>query len=72
MLFRSLINDDYRVERSAALKDVFVEVLPLQHFHDFLKKIGRFGSSNKFPRVLKGKRLEEWQQFLAEKGFIKE
>ncbi len=67
-----LINDDYRVERSAALKDVFVEVLPLQHFHDFLKKIGRFGSSNKFPRVLKGKRLEEWQQFLAEKGFIKE
>ena len=65
-----LLNDDYRVERSAALKDIFVEVLPIEVFFEFLKKIGRFGSSNKFPRVLKGKRYEEWFEFLREKGFM--
>lgn len=63
-----LLNDDYRVERSAALKDIFVEVLPIDYFFEFLKKIGRFGSSNKFPRVLKGKSLEQWQEFLREKN----
>jgi hypothetical protein len=63
-----LLNDDYRVERSAALKDIFVEVLPIDYFFEFLQKIGRFGSSNKFPRVLKGKSLEAWQIFLKEKG----
>ena len=62
------LNDDYRVERGAALKDIFVEVLPIDYFFEFLKKIGRFGSSNKFPRVLKGKSLEAWQNFLLEKN----
>ncbi len=63
------LNDDYRVERLAALKEVFVEVLPNDIFIQFMEKIGRLGSSNKFPRVLKGKRLEEWQEFLKSKGY---
>lgn len=63
------LNDDYRVERLAALKEIFVEVLPDELFIEFMAKIGRLGSSNKFPRVLKGKRLEEWQEFLKSKGY---
>jgi hypothetical protein len=63
------LNDDYRVERSAALKEIMVEVLPIELFFEFLEKIGRFGSSNKFPRVLKGKILDDWQDFLKAKGY---
>ncbi len=58
------INDDYRVERSAALKDVFVEVLPLDAFYDWMKKHGKVGSQNKFPRVLKKKQVKEWEDFI--------
>ncbi|MBC7861449.1 MAG: GH3 auxin-responsive promoter family protein [Bacteroidia bacterium] len=65
------LNDDYRVERLAALKDIFVEVLPIDLFFEFLKLQGKFGSSHKFPRVLKGKVLEDWQKFLESKGFSK-
>lgn len=61
------LNDDYRVERSAALKDIFVELLPIEYFFEFLKIIGKFGSSHKFPRVLKGKILDEWHEFLLSK-----
>lgn len=58
------INDDYAVERTSALKDVFVEVLPTQVFIDYLKHTGKFGAMNKFPRVLKGKQYQDWQAFL--------
>jgi hypothetical protein len=60
------LNDDYRVERIAALKDIFVEALPLAVFFDFMKSKGKLGSQHKFPRVLKGKMLEDWQNFLKE------
>jgi hypothetical protein len=63
----SSLNDDYRVERSAALKDIFVELLPIEYFFEFLKIIRKFGSSHKFPRVLKGKILDEWHEFLLSK-----
>lgn len=59
------INDDYRVERTSALKDVFVKVLPDDAFIDFMATKGKLGSAHKFPRVLKGTLLEEWQQFIA-------
>lgn len=58
------INDDYRVERISALKDVIVTVLPDQAFIDFLASKGKLGSANKFPRVMKGKQLEEWKEFI--------
>lgn len=58
------INDDYRVERISALKDVLVTVLPDQAFIDFLATKGKLGAAFKFPRVMKGKQLEEWQQFI--------
>ncbi|MEP6512499.1 MAG: GH3 auxin-responsive promoter family protein [Parafilimonas sp.] len=58
------INDDYAVERKAALKNIFLDVLPEQQFMQFMKTINKFGGQHKFPRVLKGKMLEDWNKFL--------
>ena len=58
------INDDYAVERTSALKEVFVEVLPSKIFYDYLRSIGKEGGMNKFPRVLKGAQLESFQNYL--------
>ncbi len=62
-----LINDDYAVERDSALKDVLFEILPEKKFTDFLGLKGKLGGSFKFPRVLKGKALDEWNTYLASK-----
>ncbi len=58
------LNDDYAVERLAALKDVIVEVLPLKTFYDWMEAKGKVGGQNKFPRVMKGQVLEDWQAFI--------
>lgn len=60
-----ILNDDYRVERIAAIKDVIVEVLPSKVFYDFLRSKGKEGAQNKFPRVVKNHILEEWESFIA-------
>jgi hypothetical protein len=62
-----LLNDDYEVERRHALKAVEAVVLPEQVFMDFMNLKGKLGGQHKFPRVLKGKLLEEWQHFLQTK-----
>jgi hypothetical protein len=59
-----ILNDDYAVERSAALKDVYIDVLPLKTFYDWMESIGKAGGQNKFPRVMKHKQHEEWQSYL--------
>jgi hypothetical protein len=59
------LNDDYAVERNSALKEVFLEVLPEEKFLKFMEVKGKLGSQHKFPRVLKGKILDEWNRFLA-------
>jgi hypothetical protein len=58
------LNDDYVVERKHALKDVYVTVLPEQTFMDFMTHKGKLGGQHKFPRVLKGQMLKDWQKFL--------
>ncbi len=58
------LNDDYAVERRSALKDVGLMVLSEQKFMDFMNAKGKVGGQHKFPRVLKGKMLEDWQHFL--------
>ena len=58
------INDDYRVERKSALKEVLLDVLPEEQFMQFMKARGKVGGQHKFPRVLRGKILEEWKKFL--------
>ena len=61
-----ILNDDYEVERRHALKAVEVEVLPEDMFMNFMNAKGKVGAQHKFPRVLKGKGLEEWQAFLQQ------
>ena len=63
-----ILNDDYEVERKHALKAVTVHVLPEKVFLGFMRLQGKVGGQNKFPRVLKGKMLEDWKKFLKEKS----
>lgn len=58
------LNDDYAVERSAALKKVFVEILPASRFYEWMESKGKAGGQNKFPRVMTGQQLEDWMAFL--------
>ncbi|MCW3111805.1 MAG: auxin-responsive promoter family protein [Segetibacter sp.] len=58
------LNDDYAVERTSALKEVFLDVLPEEEFMKFMRQKGKIGGQHKFPRVLKGEMLEDWQKFL--------
>lgn len=59
-----VLNDDYAVERSAALKEVFVDVLPVKTFYSWMEFKGKVGGQNKFPRVMKKNQLEDWKAFL--------
>ena len=61
-----ILNDDYRIERSAALKKVFVNILPSYLFYQWMEKLGKIGSQNKFPRVLKNEKAELWKHFVTE------
>jgi hypothetical protein len=59
------LNDDYEVERKHALKDVIVTVLSEEIFMNFMQSKGKIGGQHKFPRVLKGKMLDDWKAFLS-------
>ncbi len=63
-----ILNDDYEVERTSALKEIFVTVMPGSYFIDYLRAKGKEGAMSKFPRVLKGATLQDWNQFLQLKG----
>jgi hypothetical protein len=60
------LNDDYAVERKSALQEVRVTVLKESCFMDFMNRKQKIGGQHKFPRVLKGKILEDWKEFLAQ------
>ena len=65
-----VITDDlafYRVERSAALKNVIVNLLPSSKFYDWLRLNGKDGAQGKFPRVLKNEVLESWRNHVKNK-----
>ena len=65
------LNDDYAVERTSALKKVFLDVLSEEDFMEFMRQKGKIGGQHKFPRVLKGKMLEDWQKFLQSHQVVK-
>ncbi|HLP14140.1 MAG TPA: GH3 auxin-responsive promoter family protein [Flavobacteriales bacterium] len=65
------LNDDYVVERRHALKDIFIHQIPLSDFYGFMQSKGKLGGQHKFPRVLKGKMLEDWDKFIAHKLIVK-
>ncbi|WP_017731810.1 GH3 family domain-containing protein [Nafulsella turpanensis] len=60
------LNDDYATERSAALKEVLVDVVPVQAFYKFLKQKGKEGGQHKFPRVIKSQMYQELLHFIEE------
>jgi len=64
------LNDDYRVERLEAIKNITCQVLPPSAFYDWLTLQGKEGSQNKFPRVLRGEKYHSWSQFLLTKDLI--
>jgi hypothetical protein len=64
------LNDDYAVERKSALKEIYLTVLPENTFMDFMKFKGKIGGQHKFPRVMKGSMLQDWQQFLEKQKDI--
>ena len=59
------LNDDYATERKHALKELLIDVLPTQVFIDWQAQHNKLGGQNKFPRVLKGERLEDWERFIS-------
>jgi hypothetical protein len=62
----SQLNDDYAVERKHALKFLDIRILKSCVFYDWMKIQGKEGGQNKFPRVLKGEKSENWKRFVAE------
>ncbi|MDW3210980.1 MAG: GH3 auxin-responsive promoter family protein [Reichenbachiella sp.] len=64
------LNDDYRVERSAALKELFVDFLPSSIFYSWMRSQGKAGGQHKFPRVLNEERQKSWNQFIANKTSV--
>jgi len=62
--YLKLLNDDYRVERLEAIRDVFAEVLPSSYFYNWMRQQGKEGGSFKFPRVLKHAMFKQWEEFL--------
>ncbi|MBI3719459.1 MAG: GH3 auxin-responsive promoter family protein [Sphingobacteriales bacterium] len=59
------LNDDYATERGSALKEVFLDVLPEKDFMEFMRLKGKVGGQHKFPRVMKGAMLTDWQKFIS-------
>jgi len=63
--YLKILNDDYRVERIEAIKEVTAEILPLQVFLDWMKLRGKEGGAHKFPRVLKSSQREQWISYIS-------
>ena len=63
-------NDDYKTERKAALKDIFITTLPNSVFYEWMKKNGKTGGQHKFPRVLKGEQLNDWKAFIDSQNLL--
>ncbi len=59
-----VLNDDYRVERLEALREVFLEKLPPEAFENWMRMKGKEGGAHKFPRVMKGEMYREWEEYL--------
>lgn len=65
------INDDYRVERQNAIKDLYLTIVPPSLFVEWLASQGKSGAQIKFPRVLKKPQYESWMEFLKQNGITK-
>ena len=66
------LNDDYAMERTAALKEVLVRVMSPAVFLKWMELQGKVGGSNKFPRVLKKEKARQWKGYLQEHGYLRD
>lgn len=66
--YLKVLNDDYRVERLEAIREIRAEIIPLQAFYDWMKAQGKEGGAHKFPRVLKNQQLKSWEEHLRNYG----
>lgn len=62
-----LLNDDYATCRKFNLGNPVLKAIPTNYFYEFMGKIGKIGSQNKFPRVMNEFQASQWNQFLKEK-----
>jgi len=60
------INKNYNVARSRALKDVRVNVVPTQVFHDWNAAKKKLGGQVKMARVMKETEFAEWEAFVKD------
>lgn len=62
------VNDDYAAERSAMLRAPQVNVISPKLFYEWQRHNGKMNGQSKFPRVMKGEQLAEWENFVMEKS----
>jgi phenylacetate-coenzyme A ligase PaaK-like adenylate-forming protein len=60
-------NDDYASARKYSLAKPTMNCVPTSYFYEFMEKLGKLGSQNKFPRVMSKHQALQWQQFLKSK-----
>jgi GH3 auxin-responsive promoter len=58
------LNEDYAIERIYALKNVHLNILPNATFMNWLQSKGKFNGQAKIPRVMKGRQLDDFLDFL--------
>lgn len=63
------LNDDYIVERRHALNKITVTPLPVRAFYGWMESKGKMGGQHKFPRVLKNKQIDDWENYLEANGY---
>jgi hypothetical protein len=63
-----ILNDDYAVERKAALQDIIITILPVKTFYGYLESKGKVGGQNKFPRVIKTGQYEDFKSYISDQS----
>lgn len=61
------VNDDYAAERSAMLRAPQVNAIDTRLFYEWQRHTGKMNGQSKFPRVMKGEQLAEWEAFIGPK-----
>ena len=57
-------NAEYNAERNRSIAGIYLDIIPLYLFFDWLRKKGKKGAQIKFPKVLKGNQYQEWKEFI--------
>lgn len=61
------LNDDYASVRKYNLGKPRMKCIPTDYFYQYMEKLGKLGSQNKFPRVMNEHQASQWKQFLESK-----